>query len=79
VPVRLPVGVRQYVCPSTLCLRPYLPAEMLEASVWEHFASLNRAVADAIAPDKRRELLRTILRWVGIGDDIDDISYVWHD
>jgi hypothetical protein len=71
-------GVRHYGC-SRDCPRSLIPADRAEQLVWEHFAYLNEAIADRIAPDSRREALRQVLSRVWVGREVHDLYYEWRD
>jgi hypothetical protein len=82
VPVLVDTGngyERHYACQSGQCIRPFMLAEAIEAAAWTHFALLNEAMAEGVAPDKRRAVMRPILRRVRLGDDINELWYEWND
>jgi hypothetical protein len=81
-PVLLDTGTRHerhYACRGGGCTRPYILAEAVEAAVWAHLVWLNEAVAAGVATDKRRAMVRSLLRAVRVGDDIGDMGYEWRD
>jgi hypothetical protein len=72
-------GRRFYGCRNLRCARPVLPAEMLEALVWQAFLYLFADPDPEISVEEQRAALVHSLEQVTVGVDLGSLRYAWRD
>jgi hypothetical protein len=76
-PALMSTRIRFYGCANPLCPRPLVPADVLEALVWQAFLYLFADTDPEISPADQRLLLEKALERVTIGLELGAVRYFW--
>jgi hypothetical protein len=75
----LSTGRRFYGCTRVGCPRALVPADLLEALVWQAFAYLFADTSAELTADEQRQALVQTLERMTVGVDLGDLRYQWRD
>ncbi len=78
-PALLSPDRRFYGCRNIHCPRPLVPAELLEALVWQAFWYLFAEPGSELTAEEQRQALAHALEQVTVGVDLGDVRYQWRD